>query len=78
MNCQQKVGFHPGTASAREGAPAGGPMLAKDKGSMISFAKRRARARGVKDEVIFIPVTAPAEAPCGANNIICCWHDATT
>lgn len=78
MNCQQKVGFHPGTAAAREGAPAGGLMLAKDTESVISSAKRRAGAGRGRDEVIFIPVAAPAEAPCGANNVIYRWRGATT
>lgn len=45
---------------------------------MISFAKSGAHILMFKDEVIFIPITAAPEAPCGADNIIYGWHSAPT
>lgn len=45
---------------------------------MTSFAKSRAHIMTFADEVIFIPIDAPLGAPRGADNIIYCWHSATT
>lgn len=53
-------------------------MHAKDRDSMISFAKSGAHIMTFEDEVIFIPIVALLEAPRGADNIIYCWHSATT
>lgn len=78
MNCQQKVEFHPGTASARESSTSWLAEACKGQGQRDSSAKSRARAMTVKDEVIFIPIAAPREAPCGADNVIYCWRNATT